>query len=566
MSQEGIARTDGDLMQGDGPDALITRGFLRGAGISEEMVRRRPVIGIANTWSELNPCNGDLRELAEHVKTGVIEAGGLPLEFPTISLAEAFIRPSSMYLRNLLAMDTEEMISASPIDGVVLLGGCDKTLPAQLMGAASAGKPAIALAAGPRPVSQWRGEPMTVEELWPLIDERRSGRMDDAEWNQLEACLSCGAGTCNVMGTAVSMAVVAEVMGMSLPGSALLAAGTSERDDAARSTGALAVRLVQQGLVPSQLMTPGALRNAFAVMCAVGGSTNTLLHLQAIAGRLSGSIEVDDLRAISARTPLIADVKPSGSGMLADLRADGGVAAVVERLGDLFELDALAADGRTWREVVAESPAPGSSVLRTREEPAGAMGALSILSGTLAPGGALLKRSAATESLCRHRGRAVVFEGVADLHARIDDPQLPIDEDTVLVLRGAGPIGGPGMPEVGHLPIPRRLLARGVTDMVRLSDARMSGTARGTAILHVTPESAAGGPLSLVRDGDWIELDADALTLDLMVDRDELASRASSGPSLPKVTRGFELLHRRHVTQADRGCDFDFLRADHDAG
>lgn len=407
---------------------------------------------------------------------------------------------------------------------------------------------------------------MTVEHLWPLIDERRSGAMGDAEWKQLEACLSCGVGTCNVMGTAVSMAVIAEVMGMSLPGSALLPAGTPERAAAAEETGAQAVRIVRDGVVPSQQMSPAALRNAFGVVCAVGGSTNTLLHLQAIAGRLSGNIDIEDLRAISARTPLIADVSPSGTGMLADLQGDGGVPAVVERMGDLFELDSLAGDGRSWRDVIADSPEPGSTVLRTLQEPAGEAGALSILMGSLAPGGALLKRAAATESLSRHRGRAVVFEGVADLHARIDDPALSIDEDSVLVLRGAGPIGGPGMPEVGHLPIPRRLLAKGVTDMVRLSDARMSGTARGTAVLHVTPESAAGGPLSLVRDGDWIELDADALTLDLLVDEDELATRAASGPSLPKVTRGYELLHRRHVTQADLGCDFDFLRADHDAG
>lgn len=563
MSQEGITRTNGDLLQGDGPDGLITRGFLRGGGVPADMIRRRPVIGIANTWSELNPCNGDLRVLAEHVKQGVIDAGGLPLEFPTISLAEAFVRPSSMYLRNLLAMDTEEMITASPIDGVVLLGGCDKTLPAQLMGAASAGKPAIALAAGARPVSQWRGAPMTVEELWPLIDERRSGAMNDGDWKQLEACLSCGVGTCNVMGTAVSMAVMAEVMGMSLPGSALLPAGTSERADAAVATGRQAVRLVHEGIVPSQQMTPAALRNAFAVMCAVGGSTNTLLHLQAIAGRLTGSVDVETLRAISARTPLIADVKPSGSGMLGDLESDGGVVGVVSRMEHLFELDALAGDGRLWRSVVDEAPEPGTSVLRTIAEPAGEAGALSILSGSLAPGGALLKRSAATEALCRHRGRAVVFDGVADMHARIDDPALPIDEDTVLVLRGAGPVGGPGMPEVGHLPIPKRLLERGVTDMVRLSDARMSGTARGTVVLHVAPESAVGGPLSLVRDGDWITLDADALTLDLLVDAGELASRAASGTALPAVTRGYEFLHRRHVTQAGDGCDFDFLRADH---
>jgi dihydroxy-acid dehydratase len=560
VSQERTGRARGELLQDTGPDGLITRGFLRGAGWSAEMVRRGPVVGIANTWSELNPCHGGLRELARHVKRGVLAAGGLPLEFPTISLAEAYVRPSSLYLRNLLAMDTEEMVLASPIDAVVLLGGCDKTLPAQIMGALSAGKPAISLAAGPRPVSRWRGAPMTVDDLWPLIDERRAGRLDDAEWLRLEENLSCGAGTCNVMGTAVSMAVVAEVMGLALPGSALLPALSAQRSAAAERTGSRAVELAREGVVPAELVTERSLGNAFRVLCAVGGSTNVLIHLQAIAGRAGVELTPERLRAISGNTPLLADVRPSGAGLLEELHADGGVPAVMGRLAGLADLDVPCGDGRPWREVVpAES---GSARLRTVAEPVGPPGALCLLAGSLAPGGAVLKRSAATEELCRHRGRAVVFDGVEDMRARIDDPGLPVDASSVLVLRGAGPVGGPGMPEVGHLPIPARLLEQGVRDMVRVSDARMSGTADGTVVLHVAPESAVGGPLALVRDGDEIEVDADAGRLDLLVDDEELRRRAARLPAASQPpSRGFDLLHHQHVTQADRGCDFDFLVA-----
>ena len=500
-----------------------------------------------------------MRDLAEQVKRGVLAAGGLPLEFPTISLAEAYTRPSSMYLRNLLAMDTEEMISASPIDGVVLLGGCDKTLPAQLMGAASAGKPALALAAGPRPVSRWRNRPLTVEELWPLIDQRRSGTLDDDEWAQLEACLSCGVGTCNVMGTAVTMAVVAEVLGMALPGSALVAADSPQRAALAEATGAQAVRATLDRATPGGQLTRSALRNAFAVVCAVGGSTNTLIHLQAIAGRVGLSLTVAELREISERTPMIADIKPSGAGFLSELEEDGGTPAVILRLGSLFDAGTRAGDGRLWREVVAGSPEPGSRRLRTVAQPVGPAGALTLLTGSLAPAGAVLKRSAATEALCRHRGRAVVFDGVEDLHARIDDPGLPVDPTTVLVLRGVGPVGGPGMPEVGHLPLPSRLLRLGVTDMVRISDARMSGTATGTVVLHAAPEAAVGGPLGLVRDGDEIELNVDENRVDLLVDVVELdRRRAEQGPHT-EPARGYERLYRRSVMQADTGCDFDFL-------
>lgn len=559
MSQDKITRSGGELLQDPGPDGLITRGFLRGSGWSASMVRRRPVIGIANTWSELNPCNVGLRDLAQAVKRGVVAAGGLPLEFPTISIAEAFTRPSSMYLRNLLAMDTEEMVLASPIDGVVLLGGCDKTLPAQLMGAASAGKPAIVLAAGPRPLSMWQGQPMTVESLWPLIDQRRIMELDDPDWSRLEGCLSAGAGTCNVMGTALTMAVVAEILGMALPGSSLLPAGSAARTAAAEATGSRAVTLAAQQHGPTEIITEAALRNAFRGICAVGGSTNAVIHLQAIAGRLGRHLSNDDMRELSASTPMIANVKPSGEMFLHDLEADGGIPALMGRLRAVMELDTYAGDGRRWSDV-ASDPEPVTGCLTTVSRPVSTSASLVILSGTLAPRGAVLKRSAATPRLCRHRGRAVVFNGVEQLRARIDDPAIDIDADSVLVLRGVGPRGGPGMPEVGHLPIPTRLLAQGISDMVRISDARMSGTATGTVILHVAPEAAVGGPLALVRDGDFIELDAEASRLDLLVDSDEMRRRERMLPRLVHKGRGFELLYRRHVTQADTGCDFDFLQ------
>jgi dihydroxy-acid dehydratase len=558
MSQEGIKRARGELLKDPGPDGLITRGFLRGSGMSAEAVGAGPVIGIANTWSELNPCNGGLRRLAEQVKKGVIAAGGLPLEFPTISIAEAFTRPSSMYLRNLLAMDTEEMVLAAPIDGVVLLGGCDKTIPAQLMGALSAGKPALALAAGPRPLSRWQGEPMTVERLWPLIDARRSGELDDDGWAELEGRLSCGVGTCNVMGTAVTMAVIAEVLGMSLPGSALLPASSAQRAAVAEETGRAIVARTRAGITPGAVVTRAALANAFRALCAVGGSTNAVLHLQAISARLGTPLGMDELRHLSDTTPFLADVRPSGRHFLHDLEIDGAVPALMHQLADLADLEALAGDDRPWKESVQAPPAV-PRCLRDVEDPAGPAGALALLSGSLAPSGAVLKRSAADPRLCRHTGRAVVFDGVDDLRARIDDPELAADAGSVLVLRGAGPIGGPGMPEVGHLPIPAKLRRRGVTDMVRVSDARMSGTASGTVVLHVAPEAAAGGPLALVRDGDLIELDTEQNRIDLLVPPDELARRAAVWAPAAVEARGYERLYRHHVQQADLGCDFDFL-------
>ncbi|MCX4428634.1 dihydroxy-acid dehydratase [Streptomyces mirabilis] len=562
MSQNSTRPQNGDAFNADDRDGFLHRAFMRGAGRGEESIRDRPVIGICTSWSELNPCNSGLRRLAEAVKRGVIQAGGLPLEFPTISLAEPFIRPTTLYLRNLMAMDVEEMITASPIDAVVLLGGCDKTVPAQLMGAASAGKPAIALAAGPRATGRFEGKPLTIDDLWPLSDRHRNGELDDAKWSELEGCLIPGVGTCNVLGTAVTMALIAETLGMALPGSTLLPATSAARGAAAEGTGRRAVALARSGQTPDDFITSTSLENAFRMLCAVGGSTNAVIHLEAIAGRLGHRLGLDTMAEWSRTTPVLADVRPSGPYLLEDLQDAGGLPAVLDRLGDLIRTDALSGTGESWSEFLVWTSStrdtPHNPALRTADDPVFASGALALLRGSLAPDGAVIKVSAADPRLLSHRGRAVVFDGLADLNARIDDPDLDVDEDSVLVLRGVGPLGGPGMPEVGQLPIPKKLMSKGVTDMVRISDARMSGTATGAVVLHVAPESAAGGPLALVQDGDVIVLDATAGRLDLDVDPAELARRAPT-PAPTPPTRGFAALYHRHITQSPQGCDFDFL-------
>lgn len=544
----------------DGDDGFAARMFLRSANRSAAEVRRRPVIGICTSWSELNPCNSSLREVAVAVKEGISDAGGLGLEFGTISLSEALVRPTTMLLRNLMSMDVEEMITASPIDGVVLLYGCDKTVAAQLMGATSADKPAVGLGAGPRPVGSWRGAPVTIDDSWRFIDERRTGRMDDSQWRELEGSICPKPGVCNVLGTATTLAMVAEVLGFALPGSSLVEAGSAAQVDLARRTGSAAVRAVANGRRPVQNLTRRAFLDAWRLVCALGGSTNAIVHLLALAGRAGVPLTLDDLDRVGRSTPTLVNVKPNGPLDLADLHAEGGVAAVLRELSDHVDLTRRTADGRTWEEVVATTPPAGRAVLPATR-PLSATGALAVLRGSLAPRGAVIKRSAASPALLRHSGRAVVFDGVDDLRARIDDPHLEVDPTSVLVLRGCGPIGGDGMPEAGAIPIPARLYADGVRDMVRITDARMSGTAAGTVVLHITPESAVGGPLGLVRDGDLVALDVEAGRLDLGVERAELDRRLSGpGPS-DQPCRGYRRLHHDHVTQADLGCDFDFLRA-----
>ncbi|MGW3150292.1 dihydroxy-acid dehydratase [Streptomyces sp. NPDC001177] len=560
MSQNGTKQQGGEVFSSPDRDGLIHRAFMRGAGHGAGTVRRRPVIGICTSWSELNPCNGGLRQLADAVKRGVTAAGGFALEFPTISLAEPFIRPSTLYLRNLMAMDVEEMIAGSPIDAVVLLGGCDKTVPAQLMGALSAGKPAIAITAGPRATGRWLGEALTIDDLWSLSDRRRSGDLDDTAWEAVETCLVPGIGTCNVLGTAVTMAMIAETLGMALPGSSLLPATSGARAAAAEETGMRAVELARSGRTPADFITPASLENAFRVLCAVSGSTNAVIHLEAVAGRIGHRLGAEAMAQWSRTTPVIAQVRPSGPYLLEDLQDAGGLPAVVKELAHLLHTDTLAGTGETWQKVLDRTFRQDSPALRTASDPVFDSGGLVMLRGSLAPAGAVLKISAADPRLWQHRGPAVVFDGVPDLHARIDGPGLDITEDSVLVLRGAGPAGGPGMPEVGQLPIPRRLLRRGVTDMVRISDARMSGTATGAVVLHVAPESAAGGPLALVRDGDQIVLDAVEGRLDLDVAPSELSRRKPASPP-PLPARGYAALYRQHILQAPEGCDFGFLTA-----
>jgi dihydroxy-acid dehydratase len=561
VSQERIARQDGSVFSSPSIDGFIARAFMRGAGHSAEEIQRGPVVGVCSSWSELNPCNGGLDRVVAAVKSGVQRAGGYPLVFPTISLSEPFSRPSSMLLRNLMSMDVEEMIRSSPLDAVVVVGGCDKTVPAQLMGAVSADLPTLAITAGPRPVGEWNGEPLTIDDLWGLSDKRRCGLVSDTDWLRLEGSLNTGFGTCNVMGTATTMSAIAEVLGFALPGTSLHPSGSQERTAAAERTGERAVALAREGTTAATRISPAALENAVRVVCALGGSTNALIHLSAIAGRAGIELDLTHVGDWAATTPVLADVRPAGRFLLEDLEREGGVPAVIGALGDQYDLTVESASGKSWlHERVQPRPVVIRGALRQPDDPAQGGAGIAVVFGSLAPHGAVIKRAAASRHLLTHSGPAVVFDGVDDLNARINDESLPIDENSVLVLRGVGPIGGPGMPEVGHLPIPTRLLNAGVTDMVRVSDARMSGTAVGTVVLHVSPESAADGPLRLVRDGDEIRLDVDAGTLDLVVPAAELHARAARLEPLRHSARGYAHLYSRSVLQAPQGCDFDFLR------
>jgi dihydroxy-acid dehydratase len=543
---------------------FIHRASIHAEGISRQALAGRPVIGICNSWSELVNCNLHFRSLAEAVKRGVLQAGGLPLEFPTISLGENLMKPTSMLFRNLMSMDVEESIRAYPFDAVVLLGGCDKTVPAQLMGAASADVPAIMLTGGPAQPAYFRGRQLGAgTDLWHYADELRAGRMSAEDFAELEAAATPGFGHCNEMGTASTMTSIAETLGMTLPGTASIPAVDAGRLRAAEATGRRAVGLAAEGLRPSRILTAAAFDNAITLLGAVGGGTNAVVHLLALAGRVDVPLTLDRFHELGGRTPLIVNVRPSGEHLVEQLHRAGGVPAVLKELEPLLRTEALTVTGRSLgEELAAARPATDRDVVGTLDSPFGPGGAISVVRGSLAPRGAIVKRSAASPELLRHRGRAVVFEDVYDVAARIDDPALDIDAESVLVLRNAGPKGGPGMPEWGQIPIPGRLLARGVTDLVRISDARMSGTAFGTVVLHVSPEAAAGGPLRAVRDGDPIVLDVDAQRLDLDVPADEIARRlAALGPAAPRYRRGYGALYAERVLQADEGCDFDFLRA-----
>ncbi len=547
--------------------AFQNRAALRAMGLNPDDFAGKPVIGIANSWSDLNNCNANLRDLAEAVKRGVLLEGGLPLEFPTISLGEEFMKPSAMLYRNLMAMDVEETLRANPIDGVVLLCNCDKTTPAQLMAAASADLPAIQLNGGPRSSGQWRGEMIgSGTDLWRYSDELRTGRISLADWRELEASYGCGVGACNTMGTASTMTALSEALGMMLPGTASIPATDARRLQAATATGRRIVQMVHEDLRPSRILTSAAFDNAIRTLLALGGSTNAVVHLVAMAGRRNIQLPLSRFDELSQTTPFLVNLAPSGKHLMDAFHAAGGLPAVLAELRGLLQLDCLTVTGRTLGENIARARSFNKEVIRSRETPLLPGGSLAVLSGNLAPRGALIKAAAASPQLMQHRGRAIVFRDYEDMLARVNDPELLVDADSVLVLQNAGPKGVPGFPEWGMIPVPTKLLQAGIADVVRISDSRMSGTAFGTVVLHVAPEAADGGPLGLVRDSDWIELDVASRRLQLMVDETELSRRRSEWqPPVTKHLRGYPRLYIDHVLQADEGCDFDFLRPTSDA-
>jgi dihydroxy-acid dehydratase len=542
---------------------FIHRASLHAEGISRAALSGRPVIGICNSWSELVNCNLHFRGMAEAVKRGVLQAGGLPLEFPTISLGENLMKPTTMLFRNLMAMDVEECIRSYPLDAVVLLGGCDKTVPAQLMGAISAGVPAIMVTGGPSQAAYFRGRELGAgTDLWHYADELRAGRMTQEAFAELEAAATPSFGHCNELGTASTLTALVEALGMCLPGTSTIPAVDAGRMRAAEHTGTRAVAMAREGLAPAQILTVASLDNAITLLMALGGGTNAVIHLLALAGRMGVPLALDRFDELSRRTPVIGNLRPSGEHLFEHLHRAGGVQAVLKELAPLLDGDALTVTGGTLAQGFAGAEALDRSVIASLAAPLKPEGGLAILRGNLAPSGAVIKTSAASPELLRHRGPALVFEDVYDVQARIDDPGLDVSADSVLVLRNSGPRGGPGMPEWGQVPIPKKLLAQGVRDMVRVSDARMSGTAFGTVVLHVAPESAAGGPLGAVRDGDPIVLDAEARRIDLDVPAAEIARRLNeAGAPRRAYGRGYGALYLEHVLQADQGCDFDFLRA-----
>jgi dihydroxy-acid dehydratase len=544
-------------------DGFVHRSWIKAEGFSEHMFDGRPVIGIGNSWSELTNCNSHLRQVADAVKRGVLSAGGFPLEFPTISLGEILMKPTTMLFRNLMAMDVEECIRAYPLDAVVLLSGCDKTTPAMLMGAASANVPAIMVTGGPMLRGRWRTEDLgSGTDNWRLWADKRAGKITDEEFCEAESCMSRSSGHCMVMGTASTMASMVEAVGMALSGNAAIPAPDSRRLVMAEMAGRHAVEMAKAGgPKPSDILTAKAFDNAIRADMAIGGSTNAIIHLVAIAGRAGVSLPLTRFDELSRTTPLLCNVRPSGKYLMEDFFYAGGLPVVLKELLPLLHGDALTVSGQSIGDSVRGAVCYNEDIIRPLGMPLAKEGGTVILTGNLCPGGAVLKQSAASPHLLTHRGRAVVFEDHADIHRRIDDPSVAIDETSVLVLKHVGPKGAPGMPEWGAAPIPARLLKKGVKDMVRISDARMSGTSYGTVVLHVAPESAVGGPLALVKDGDEIELNVPNRTLTLRVGDEELARRrAAWTPRAPHYTRGYGRLFLDHVLQANEGCDFDFLR------
>ncbi|SIQ78202.1 MULTISPECIES: IlvD/Edd family dehydratase [Acidiphilium] len=544
---------------------FLRKAFIKAMGYSDDALER-PIVGITNTYSDYNPCHGNVPDLIESAKRGVLLAGGLPMVFPTISIHESFAHPTSMFLRNLMAMDTEEMIRAQPMDAVMVIGGCDKTLPAQIMGAASAGLPMIVVPTGPMVVGHHKGEVLgACTDCRRLWGQHRAGAIDAAEIEIISGRLAPSVGTCMVMGTASTMACMIEALGLSLPMAATAPAVHAERRRIAEASGRQAVALaIHGGPGPCDIMTPAAVRNALVVLQAIGGSTNGIIHLTAMAGRVGVPVDLAALDALGRTVPVLVDLKPSGAHYMEHLHHAGGVPALLRELAPLLDMTCRTVGGATLAEVAAGAETvPDQTVIRPRADPLKTSGAIAVLFGNLAPRGAVIKQSAASSALLQHEGRAVVFDSTADMAARIDRDDLDVMPDDVLVLRNAGPIGAPGMPEAGYLPIPLKLARAGIKDMVRLSDARMSGTAFGTIVLHVTPEAAIGGPLALVRSGDRIRLDVAARRIDLLVEQTELAVRSAAWKPAPRerpsASRGYAKLFETSVLQADQGCDFDFL-------
>ena len=535
---------------------------MRSVGHEVPADNTKPIIGIADSSSDLNPCNLPLRALVDDVKAGILEAGGIPVAFPVISLGEDLMKASAMLYRNLLSIEIEENLRSYPLDGIVLLANCDKSVPGALMGAFSADLPTIMVTAGARPAPFFKGKKVgTGTDLWRALDDWRAGRMSDAEWREFEECLSCGLGSCNTMGTASSVALMTEMLGFMLPGSATIPSNTGERKESARASGQRIVEMVRENLVPSKIAKPESFRNAIRLLHAIGGSTNAIIHLFACAGRIGGEINVEDINSLGAGVPVLADVEPSGRFLIQDFHKAGGLPQLLKRIESLMELDALAVTGKPWREEISTKIIPNEAI-RDVNNPLRQDGAFALLKGNIAPDGTLLKVSAASPELFTHTGPAFIFEGYAEMRAKLEDPDLPVTKDSILILRGCGAVGVPGMPEWGMIPIPRKLAAEGVKDMIRITDARMSGTSFGVCLLHVSPEAAVGGPLALLQNGDIIEVNVHQRTVNVKLSDVELEERRSKWQGFQSEhLRGWPLLYQQHVLQPDQGCDLDFLQA-----
>jgi L-arabonate dehydrase len=554
------ARRSQDWFGREGKDGFLHRSWIKNQGYPDDLFDGRPVIGICNTWSELTPCNGHFREIAEFVKRGVYEAGGFPLEFPVMSLGETQLRPTAMLFRNLASMDVEESIRGNPLDGVVLLMGCDKTTPALLMGAASCDIPTIGLSGGPMLSGHFRGKQIgSGTGVWQMSEDVRAGKMAAEEFVAAESCMHRSKGHCMTMGTASTMASMVEALGVALPGNAAIPAVDARRYRQAQLTGRRIVEMVDEEMVLSKILTRSAFENAIKVNAAIGGSTNAVIHLLAIAGRIGVKLKLEDWDKLGSELPCLLNLQPSGKYLMEDFYYAGGLPAVMREIAHLLDGRAVTVNGKTLGENIADAPNWNRDVIKPLADPFKSKAGIAVLRGNLAPDGAVIKPSAASPHLLKHKGRAVVFESIEDFHARIDDENLDIDENSIMVLKGCGPKGYPGMAEVGNMPLPPKLLRRGITDILRISDARMSGTAYGAVVLHVSPEAAAGGPLALVRNGDLIEVDVPARRLHLDVSDAELAQRKAAWKPAPSPQRGWYKLYVDHVQQAHLGADLDVL-------